>query len=191
MRVIFLDIDGVLNYNGSESRNGIYLGIDNKRVKRLKHIVLQTDAKIVLTSTWREFYAVGAYLQDNSTGKYLNNKMRKQQLEIYDKIREEVPWNHRGEAINLWLTQHPDVDNFVILDDEIFCDYNDFNLMPHLVKTCANLTDELSGLTNGLTTAAIAILEGYCIGPIIDYGVIRDVFSGYAPDRENLFKFDD
>ena len=189
MRVIFLDIDGVLNYDGSTSRNGIYLGIDNKRMRYLRNIVLQTDAKIVLTSTWREFYKIGAYKQDTRTGIYLNNKMRRHGLEIYDKVSEEVPWNHRGEAIKLWLDQHPDVEAYVVIDDEIFRDYNDYDIMPHLIKTCSNLTDKLSGLTERLTFAAVAILQGYRIGPVIDYDILRNVFSGFEPEKENYFNF--
>ena len=54
MKIIFLDIDGVLNYRGckSKSPSGCY-GIEQDKVKLLKNIVEQTNAKLVLTSTWK------------------------------------------------------------------------------------------------------------------------------------------
>ena len=63
MKVIFLDIDGVLNANedfGGRSKpnpsiHGI-LGITTTRLNRLKQIIDKTDAKIVLTSSWKEAY---------------------------------------------------------------------------------------------------------------------------------------
>lgn len=51
MRVIFLDIDGELTYAGysnEETHN-----IDSEKVVLLKEIVDATDAKIVLSSSWK------------------------------------------------------------------------------------------------------------------------------------------
>lgn len=39
MKVIFLDIDGVLNYKNSKSK------VEEEKVKLLKHIVDETNAK--------------------------------------------------------------------------------------------------------------------------------------------------
>lgn len=54
MRVIFLDIDGELTYAGysnEETHN-----IDSEKVALLKEIVDATDAKIVLSSSWKYGY---------------------------------------------------------------------------------------------------------------------------------------
>ena len=51
MKVIFLDIDGVLNEEKSRSRCVGYKGIDDKKAENLAKIVRATDAKIVLVST--------------------------------------------------------------------------------------------------------------------------------------------
>lgn len=47
MKIIFLDIDGVLNYENSKSK------VEEEKVKLLKEIVDKTGAEIVLSSDWR------------------------------------------------------------------------------------------------------------------------------------------
>ena len=64
MKVIFLDIDGVLNsvntfkkrYEEHQKINKWTLEIDLKMLENLKEIVEKTDAKIVLSSSWRVFF---------------------------------------------------------------------------------------------------------------------------------------
>ena len=59
MKVIFLDIDGVLNsdeyFDKIENLNvqGIEREIDVNKIKLLKRAVDETKAKVVLTSSWR------------------------------------------------------------------------------------------------------------------------------------------
>lgn len=56
-KIIFLDIDGVLNsadhLDHTKHCNG-YSDISPKKVKLLKKIVDRTGAEIVLSSTWRD-----------------------------------------------------------------------------------------------------------------------------------------
>ncbi len=49
-KVIFLDIDGVLN------RDDGGVKIEEEFVKRLAHIVEETEAEIILSSSWRGMY---------------------------------------------------------------------------------------------------------------------------------------
>ena len=52
VRIIFLDIDGVLNYGGCPDRAPSHcMGIANEKLLLLKQIVDATNAKIVLVST--------------------------------------------------------------------------------------------------------------------------------------------
>ena len=54
MKVIFLDIDGVLNEDTTPTRTqSCALFIDQEKLLRLKRIIDATQAKIVLSSTWR------------------------------------------------------------------------------------------------------------------------------------------
>lgn len=50
-KILFLDIDGVLN--GHERHANGYCGINPERLRLLDHIVEQTDCRIVLASAWR------------------------------------------------------------------------------------------------------------------------------------------
>ena len=49
-KVIFLDIDGVLNQDNGGAK------IEEQFVRRLAHIVEETGAEIVLSSSWRGAY---------------------------------------------------------------------------------------------------------------------------------------
>lgn len=54
IKVIFLDVDGVLNSRNTTRRTaGGYTFIGSRQVSRLRHIVRQTGAKVVLSSDWR------------------------------------------------------------------------------------------------------------------------------------------
>ena len=61
MKIIFLDVDGVLNTSETFRRRRIEyektkkwnVEIDLDRVARLKYIINMTGAKVVLSSSWR------------------------------------------------------------------------------------------------------------------------------------------
>lgn len=160
MNVIMLDIDGVLNYFDCKARCGPYLGIEDDKVKLLKQIVDATDAKIVLSSTWR--------LGINNQGKHLENhipylkeKLGKYGLEIYDKTEYlGSRGDFRGKEINEWLTRHPEVDQWVVLDDEWFIDFNMYDIPRHLVQTWFYTIRGVGGLTEEGVEQAIKILQG-------------------------------
>ena len=53
-KIVFLDIDGVLNSKETLKRcGGGILGIDPYLVSIFNHIILETDAEIVISSSWR------------------------------------------------------------------------------------------------------------------------------------------
>ena len=57
MKIVFLDIDGVLNSQAYDRVRGLYDGvIDESRLPLLKRILQQSDAKVVLTSSWRRHF---------------------------------------------------------------------------------------------------------------------------------------
>ena len=152
MKLIFLDIDGVLNCMGSKSRCEGFIGIDNDKVKRLKQIVNKTNAKIVLTSTWKRHWHKNADLNDYS-GNYLNRKFKKQSLRIMDKTTDDSI--HRGTGIIDYINNfHTDVESWIVLDDEYFPDYKELGILDHMVKT-----EFIKGLQERHVDLAIELLN--------------------------------
>ena len=146
------------------------MGIDTKRIRRLKRIVRATGAKIVLSSDWRHYYNVNSKEQKGDASKYLYNKMRRAHLTIYDKT-PNIKWERRGLEIKFWLNQHPEVDNYIILDDRHF-DFSKEGLLNHFINTIEYTEkDEIAGLTDYLADVAIEMLNGMEVeGPILDAG---------------------
>lgn len=128
MKVIFLDIDGVLNSLTYFEENNILDGIDKEKVKLLQDIIRKTQVEIVLSSSWR----IGYNKDDTSHPCY---KLKEYGLNIMDFT--PVLRTNRGSEIKAWLNKNK-VDKFIILDDE--SDMGD--LLPYLVKT-----DWKNGLT--------------------------------------------
>ena len=133
MKVIFLDVDGVLNFMKTEARapSGC-LGVATPPVKQLRDVVKATGAFIVLTSTWKDEWDFDDE-KCSPDGLYLVRKLKREGLHILDKTRDQI--SDRGHGIQEWLSRHPEVDHWVVLDDDIFVDYEECGIMPHLVET--------------------------------------------------------
>ena len=121
MKIVFLDIDNVLNCATSVSNCNGWVGIDTVLVRKLAKIIQETNAEIVLTSTWKENFIPGAYKQTHQEAKYLSNKLRKQGLKVYDKTIDRN--YNRGEGIMNWLNAHTNITAWVVLDDHYFDDF--------------------------------------------------------------------
>ena len=151
IKVIFLDFDGVLNSKRYfETHPSFGLAIDSTRLDLLKKIVLATNAKIVLSTSWREHWNKKDALCDN-VGREINRLFAGKRLTIFDKISGEN--KSRYEKIVDWLKTHPNVADFVVLDDAPF--EKDI-LKDHFVLT-SNLRD---GLDEADVEKAIRILNG-------------------------------
>lgn len=145
MKVIFCDVDGVLNEDSTPTRTkNRYIFIDQDKLLRLKRIVDATGAKIVLSSTWRYDHDKPEY---NGDFLELQDAFHNVGLEFFSYTPVDSLGLRRGMEIKAWLGVHRgEVDRFVILDDELF-DYEERGLLPMLVKTdfgYGGLTDELA-----------------------------------------------
>lgn len=130
MKIIFLDIDGVLNSRQYDAERGTAEGnIDVSRLLLLKQLVDQTGAKIVLTSSWRCHWDPVGECTDE-IGKALENTFGRFGICLYDKTPELE--NDRSKEINEWLTMNRDVNAFVVIDDMKFGWYK---LAPFVVNT--------------------------------------------------------
>ena len=158
MKVIFLDIDGVLNEEKSRSHCCGYKGIDDKKVEHLAKIVKVTGAEIVLISTWKDDWRKTDKVRQGMMANYLDRKLKKQGLIVLDKTEsiDKASGFHlsRGMGILQYLSTHT-VKDYVILDDYQF-DYDGCGLTSNYVKTDNNN----GGLTEELALQAISILKG-------------------------------
>lgn len=124
LKVIFLDIDGVMNSCFSKTSTvHENLAFDPNCVAHLYKIIAATDAKVVLSSSWRIGETIetisNRVLSHYGLDKYLIGMTPFQDFECT-----------RGEEIKQWLSKNS-CDSFVILDDD-----NDMgSYTPYLVRT--------------------------------------------------------
>lgn len=140
--VIFLDIDGVLNRPETQNKISGHKGVESSLVWKLREIVRFLDADIVLSSSWKQYWNKDLINDgiDNwrgrspkRFGRYLNLRLGKYGLKIADKT-EDVHWSKRAEEILNYLEDHPEIESFVILDDEDFR-WAHYGLERHWVDT--------------------------------------------------------
>ncbi len=138
-KVIFLDVDGVLNSLSTKDRCEGYIGIEDKKVALLKEIVDATGACIVLVSSWKDNWTNNIYFKKSQDGMavYLEKKLAKQGLSIIDKTIDGNEF-YRGKGILRYIEMQKEaginIKKFVILDDGMY-DYLDTKMTKHLVQT--------------------------------------------------------
>ncbi len=136
MKVVFLDIDGVLNSVAYDRIRTVEQGnVDETRLPLLKQIVDETGALIVLSSSWRHKFEDDLSPREE-TGQTLLNLFAQYHLSIYGKTPVS-PTNDRAREIRAWLSQHPETQAYVIIDDIPFGWGAD--LQEHLVRTDARI----------------------------------------------------
>ena len=132
MKVIFLDIDGVLNHQKHYEwlmttneptlmqRVYPYSEFNPKSCQLLNEIIKETDAQIVVSSSWR----LDGEARLNALFKHFD----------LPRIYSITPCLNtaRGIEIDAWLAAHPEVDKYIILDDDE--DMNSEQL-PFFIKT--------------------------------------------------------
>lgn len=133
MKIIFLDIDGVINNQDitrfHKGRPGEYAyGVftkedyfDPRCVGYLNEIIRETSAKLVISSSWRILFDM-----ETLTDFFVRQNIEGEIIDYTDRFGGE-----RGHEIQAWLDAHQDIDSFVILDD----DSDMVHLSPYHVKT--------------------------------------------------------
>lgn len=142
MKVIFLDNDGVVclstewggrgkkkskylkEFPGTEGTLPAYIKMDNfndKAVKILNSILLETDAEIVVSSDWKLYCTL-----DELKEMFTKYGVIKQPIDTtpniplkYDKqyyTAGELA-DYRISEVNKWLKEHPEVTHWVAVDD--------------------------------------------------------------------------
>ncbi len=124
MKVIFLDVDGVLNSLDTKETIEGYIFVSDDKIELLKEIIVQTGAKVVLSSTWRRgWYCKEHIEQPNESDRQdirmfdaLCEKLHEFNIELLDYTGDFGP---RGQEIDAWLKawQGEPIEAYVILDD--------------------------------------------------------------------------
>ena len=163
-KVIFLDIDGVLNTKEWHSRmtkdtpkDEYGYTFDPVAIANLAHIIDETGAFIVISSSWK-FHGVPKLRKmweiRNLPGTILDitpNTISDEML-LNANLDEMELGVCRGNEIKEWLSKHnSEVSNYVIIDD-----FDD--LLPEQ-EDHAVLTDSLIGITDFDAKKAIMILN--------------------------------
>ena len=169
MKVIFLDFDGVLNSSGysatlfeagrpTKDEYGQEL-FDPETVNLLNRIVDETEAKIVISSSWR--YLGITALRDMWQERGLHGQIigMTSMHAVDEYIMEHgLDWLDKGAIassprameIEAWLHEHDNVDSFVILDDMPMS----ASLQPHFVQI-----NPILGLLRAQAEKAVEILN--------------------------------
>jgi len=104
VKVIFLDIDGVLNSKKTPNPRELPYIVDRRLLRIFLRMVTRARAKVVLISDWRHDPA-GLF-----SARYWGVR--------YVDIVPYLPKRSRGEQIFLWLRKHPNVKRYVVIDDD-------------------------------------------------------------------------
>ena len=169
-KVIFLDVDGVLNSSMTLYED---ISLEDDLISNLKELVDKTGAKIILSSSWRLSTEAVATLMDkldkfglaisgmtcdgvdldwlekyefDVTKKYLDTRFD------YDENKQIKITHDRGAEIFKWLHDHDDCA-YVILDDEIE------DIKPYFSESVIVKTSYKTGLTKEDVKKAIQILN--------------------------------
>ena len=148
MKVIFHDIDGVVAT--FECKWQLYIN----KLLLLHDIIADTDAKIVITSSWK----TGCKDLDELVNKFrtfrLPRLLQNTIDDIFIKYIVGMTGNStlRGEAIKQYLETHNDIESYVILDDDSdMLDEQLFNFVQ---------TDGFEGITTREVKLCKSILNG-------------------------------
>lgn len=162
MKIIFLDIDGVLNYENSKNK------VEEEKVKLLKEIVDRTGAEIVLSSDWRYWWE-----KPDDDFKLLIDKLNKFGLKLISKT-PETAHGYRGAEIHQWLNEWTgeSVERFVILDDNI-------DMKPYMDRLA--WTDFKYGLSKRAVKRSVKLLGEKDYASDIAKKIKADLLHGIKP----------
>lgn len=135
MKVIFLDVDGVINtekqmqkeYEKGHKTSSYYLILDHSKIELLANLVHSTGAVVIISSSWR----IGGFEKAESM-KNLTNQLNQHGIIVSGYTPTSFE-GVRGREIAQWIMTHcTHIPQFCIFDDD--SDMEDLK-EEHLVQT--------------------------------------------------------
>lgn len=156
-KVIFLDFDGVITTPDSQ-----YTPMREK-VELVRRILDATDSVIVLSSSWRPYWDKDC-IQEEIIRQIRVNPYYDPSVEILfpyivgctPRVSNSIRWYHtnsRGYEIKSYLDEHPEVEQYVIIDDDNICPVS-LDMESRTIYT-----NHFDGITEEDTDKAIEILN--------------------------------
>jgi hypothetical protein len=136
VRVIFLDIDGVLNCKKTPNPRKLPYVVDPRLLRKFKQLRAHSRAKVVLSSSWRHDPA-GLF-----SARYCGIH--------YDDVIPDMPKRPRRDEILVWLRKHPEVTRFAVIDD----DDDELDDLPLFQPSSS------TGLTQKIANGVVKYLQG-------------------------------
>jgi len=172
MKVIFLDFDGVITTPETKWNIGLVY------VKRIKEICDKTEAKLVISSSWQRYGGTKNMSREERVDYWFQGILMKGYRGYIKKFFKDYTYdmsgrfygeygNVRGSDIKSWLVRHPEVTDYVIIDDE--GDMLDEQLF-HFVQT-----DWVFGIQDREVKLAIDVLNNknprnsHCLNDILKF----------------------
>lgn len=137
VKILFLDIDGVVNNAKTFENPKNLTNIESDLASLVKRIIKETKCEVVLSSSWRHM-------------DFDVNRIEKYVCPVSDKT-PSLKGIIRGEEIQAWLDDHPEVIKYAILDD-------DADMLPHQMPNLFQ-TDFSTGLTKEIADKIIQHLN--------------------------------
>lgn len=127
MKVIFLDIDGVLvnrhfwfklQAQNKKPRDEEHTHLfDPVCISNLNELVEKTGAKIVISSTWR-YLGIDRLREIFKRRNMLGDIIGLTTIERFEDVSSIYSGESRGRQIQEYLDTHPEIENYVIIDDD-------------------------------------------------------------------------
>jgi hypothetical protein len=136
MKVVFLDIDGVLNTKNTTNPRKLPYIVERRLLARFGRLLDRTSAKVVLSLTWR-YDPAGLFSAKHWGIPFIG-------------VTPDMPKRPRRDEILLWLKKRPRVTRFAVIDDED----DELDELPLFQPSAA------TGLTDKIVRGTIRYLEG-------------------------------
>lgn len=175
MKIVFLDVDGVLNHMDSQVG-----AIEDMAVFKLKNILNETKAQVVLSSDWRL----------READKTLIIKRLELSNIFIIGFTPYLPMETRGKEIDAWLNEHKDwsIENFIILDDRDDMDPHSSRLVQTTIREGLTWDNTIEAINKLQEKRADFNVEFFATNKDGNVIMRQEIFSSEAAVHEFLNK---